>query len=142
MFVPFCVGTMQRLKWCWRTTKIIWPMRSTKSKTGWKRFLVRWKTNRLFSAWSYTCETLFFSPLRREFFFSFRYLTTSRNFFSFLQKMEIKTEEDEVDEGVSPKEIAFATNPSAKWSSPRVRSKLKSSYSFSKCYTKWTGEFC
>lgn len=50
--------------------------------------------------------------------------------------MEIKTEEDEVDEGVSPKEIAFTTNLNTRWSSPRIRSKLKSSYSFSKCYTK------
>ncbi|VVC25448.1 Ion transport domain,Ankyrin repeat-containing domain,Ankyrin repeat [Cinara cedri] len=53
-----------------------------------------------------------------------------------IQKMEIKTEEDEVDEGVSSKEIAFSTNLNAKWSSPRVRTKLKSSFSFSKCYTK------
>lgn len=50
--------------------------------------------------------------------------------------MEIKTEEDEVDEGVSPKEIAFTTNLNTKWSSPRVRTKLKSAFSFSKCYTK------
>lgn len=56
--------------------------------------------------------------------------------FFFFKKMEIKTEEDEVDEGVSPKEIAFTTNQNAKWSSPRVRTKLKSSFSFSKCYTK------
>lgn len=52
------------------------------------------------------------------------------------QKMEIKTEEDEVDEGVSPKELALTTGLNAKWSSPRVRTKLKSSFSFSKCYTK------
>lgn len=50
--------------------------------------------------------------------------------------MEIKTEEDEVDEGVSSKEIAFSTNLNAKWSSPRVRTKLKSSLSFSKYYNK------
>lgn len=50
--------------------------------------------------------------------------------------MEIKTEEDEVDEGVSPKEIEFTTNLNTKWSSPRVRTKLKSAFSFSKCYTK------
>lgn len=54
----------------------------------------------------------------------------------FFQKMEIKTEEDEVDEGVSPKEIAFTHSLNAKWSSPRVKTKLKSSYSFSKCYAK------
>jgi len=52
------------------------------------------------------------------------------------QKMEIKTEEDEVDEGVSSKEMAFTNNLNGKWSSPRVRTKLKSSFSFSKCYTK------
>jgi len=52
------------------------------------------------------------------------------------QKMEIKTEEDEVDEGVSAKEMAFTNNLNGKWSSPRVRTKLKSSFSFSKCYTK------
>lgn len=50
--------------------------------------------------------------------------------------MEIKTEEDEVDEGVSQKEIAFTTNTNSKWSSPRIRTKLKSSFSFSKGYTK------
>jgi len=50
--------------------------------------------------------------------------------------MEIKTEEDEVDEGVSAKEMAFTNNQNGKWSSPRVRTKLKSSFSFSKCYTK------
>ncbi|XP_022167299.1 transient receptor potential cation channel subfamily A member 1 isoform X4 [Myzus persicae] len=53
-----------------------------------------------------------------------------------IQKMEIKTEEDEVDEGVSAKEMAFTNNLNGKWSSPRVRTKLKSSFSFSKCYTK------
>ncbi|XP_050054604.1 transient receptor potential cation channel subfamily A member 1 isoform X5 [Aphis gossypii] len=53
-----------------------------------------------------------------------------------IQKMEIKTEEDEVDEGVSAKEMAFTNNINGKWSSPRVRSKLKASFSFSKCHTK------
>ncbi|XP_025420508.1 transient receptor potential cation channel subfamily A member 1 isoform X3 [Sipha flava] len=53
-----------------------------------------------------------------------------------IQKMEIKTEEDEVDEGVSQKEIAFTTNTNSKWSSPRIRTKLKSSFSFSKSYSK------
>ncbi|XP_026809342.1 transient receptor potential cation channel subfamily A member 1 isoform X1 [Rhopalosiphum maidis] len=53
-----------------------------------------------------------------------------------IQKMEIKTEEDEVDEGVSAKEMAFTNNINGKWSSPRVRTKLKTSFSFSKCHTK------
>lgn len=50
--------------------------------------------------------------------------------------MEIKTEEDEVDEGVSAKELAFTNNLNGKRSLPRVRTKLKSSLSFSKCYNK------
>lgn len=50
--------------------------------------------------------------------------------------MEIKTEEDEVDEGVSPKDFTLTNSLNTKWSSPRVRTKLKSSFSFSKCYTK------
>ncbi|XP_050421668.1 transient receptor potential cation channel subfamily A member 1 isoform X3 [Adelges cooleyi] len=51
-----------------------------------------------------------------------------------IQKMEIKTEEDEVDEGVFPNEMT--NNLNGKWSTPRVRTKLKQSFSFSKCYTK------
>lgn len=50
--------------------------------------------------------------------------------------MEIKTEEDEIDEGVSPKDMVFSNSLNAKWSSPRIRTKLKPSFSFSKCYTK------
>jgi len=50
--------------------------------------------------------------------------------------MEIKTEEDEVDEGVSSKEMSFTNNINGKWSSPRIRTKLKSSFSFTKGYTK------
>lgn len=46
--------------------------------------------------------------------------------------MEIKTEADEVDEGVSPKELLAAPGMGAKWTSPRVRSKLRTALSFSK----------
>lgn len=53
-----------------------------------------------------------------------------------LQKMEIKTEADDVDEGVSVKEIRplsalLSDNPS-RWSSPRIRKKLRSALSFNK----------
>ncbi|XP_050537848.1 transient receptor potential cation channel subfamily A member 1 isoform X2 [Daktulosphaira vitifoliae] len=53
-----------------------------------------------------------------------------------IQKMEIKTEEDEIDEGVFPKDMVFTNSLNARWSSPRIRTKLKPSFSFSKCYTK------
>jgi transient receptor potential cation channel subfamily A member 1 len=51
-----------------------------------------------------------------------------------LQKMEIKTEADDVDEGVSIKELRplsalLSENPS-RWNSPRIRKKLKSAMSF------------
>lgn len=54
--------------------------------------------------------------------------------------MEIKTEADDVDEGVSPNEIQRAvsagTNTSAsnasRWTSPRIRKKLKHARSFNK----------
>lgn len=45
--------------------------------------------------------------------------------------MEIKTEADEVDEGVSPKEIEIP-GVNSKWMSPRVRNKLRTALSFSK----------
>lgn len=38
--------------------------------------------------------------------------------------MEIKTEADDVDEGVSSKELKPASG-SSKWTSPRVRKKLR-----------------
>ncbi|XP_034255303.1 transient receptor potential cation channel subfamily A member 1 [Thrips palmi] len=41
-----------------------------------------------------------------------------------VQKMEIKTEADDVDEGVSSKELKPASG-SSKWTSPRVRKKLR-----------------
>jgi transient receptor potential cation channel subfamily A member 1 len=54
----------------------------------------------------------------------------------FLQKMEIKTEADDVDEGVSVKELRplsamLSENPS-RWNSPRIRKKLRSAMSFNK----------
>nr|QDR50963.1 Transient receptor potential cation channel A1 [Heliconius melpomene] len=45
-----------------------------------------------------------------------------------VQKMEIKTEADDVDEGVSP----YETRVVPRWSSPRIRNKLRSAYSFNK----------
>ncbi|CAA9998410.1 unnamed protein product [Nesidiocoris tenuis] len=52
-----------------------------------------------------------------------------------VQKMEIKTEADEVDEGVSPKELKGTSNPGTKWTSPRVRNKLRSVGSVHRFYT-------
>lgn len=53
------------------------------------------------------------------------------------QKMEIKSEADDVDEGVSPSELrpisANAVNISTmRWTSPRIRKKLKHLKSFTK----------
>lgn len=53
--------------------------------------------------------------------------------------MEIKTEADDVDEGVSPNDFR-ATSPSSgtasaaiqRWTSPRIRKKLKHAKSFTK----------
>lgn len=49
--------------------------------------------------------------------------------------MEIKTEADDVDEGVSVKELrplsALLENQT-KWNSPRIRKKLRASMSFNK----------
>lgn len=45
-----------------------------------------------------------------------------------LQKMEIKTEADDVDEGVSPGD----TRVVPRWSSPRIRKKLRKGSSFNK----------
>lgn len=54
-----------------------------------------------------------------------------------LQKMEIKTEADDVDEGVSPNDLRAPTGVSAtgaatRWMSPRIRKKLKHAKSFNK----------
>jgi transient receptor potential cation channel subfamily A protein 1 len=50
--------------------------------------------------------------------------------------MEIKSEEDDVDEGVSVKEMRplsalLSENPS-RWNSPRIRKKLRAATSFNK----------
>ncbi|KAJ8954915.1 hypothetical protein NQ318_016855 [Aromia moschata] len=47
-----------------------------------------------------------------------------------VQKMEIKTEADDVDEGVSPN-ISSINTHSNKWTSPKIRKKLRSVLSFS-----------
>ncbi|XP_068082099.1 transient receptor potential cation channel subfamily A member 1 [Anabrus simplex] len=49
-----------------------------------------------------------------------------------VQKMEIKTEADDVDEGVSPNELRPLLGIANKWTSPRVRKKLRTALSFSK----------
>lgn len=54
--------------------------------------------------------------------------------------MEIKTEADDVDEGVSPNELRAPTGVSAtgaatRWMSPRIRKKLKHAKSFNKTWT-------
>ena len=41
------------------------------------------------------------------------------------QKMEIKTEADDVDEGVSSKDLKPLIGGNSKWTSPRVRKKLR-----------------
>lgn len=53
--------------------------------------------------------------------------------------MEIKTEADDVDEGVSPNETKIATSNmhllnmvGNRWTSPRIRKKLKHAMSFNK----------
>lgn len=46
--------------------------------------------------------------------------------------MEIKTEADDVDEGVSPRELNTNTGPASKWTSPKIRKKLRSVLSFTK----------
>lgn len=54
-----------------------------------------------------------------------------------VQKMEIKTEADDVDEGVSPNDLrATGSNSgnssSSRWTSPRIRNKLRAALSFNK----------
>lgn len=49
----------------------------------------------------------------------------------FLQKMEIKTEADDVDEGISPNQLkTLMSGTSSKWTSPPMRKKLRSALSF------------
>uniref|UniRef100_A0A1I8PQU6 Transient receptor potential cation channel subfamily A member 1 n=1 Tax=Stomoxys calcitrans TaxID=35570 RepID=A0A1I8PQU6_STOCA len=54
-----------------------------------------------------------------------------------VQKMEIKTEADDVDEGVSPNDLRSTNNHSSsangsRWTSPRIRNKLRAALSFNK----------
>lgn len=55
-----------------------------------------------------------------------------------IQKMEIRTEADDVDEGVSPHELKSPLgqlnigNATGRWSSPKIRKKLKHALSFTK----------
>lgn len=56
----------------------------------------------------------------------------------FHQKMEIKTEADDVDEGVSPNDTKLSTGNmhllslGGRWTSPKIRKKLKHTMSFNK----------
>ncbi|XP_073839943.1 transient receptor potential cation channel A1 isoform X2 [Musca autumnalis] len=54
-----------------------------------------------------------------------------------VQKMEIKTEADDVDEGVSPNDLRdsngrSSNNSGSRWTSPRIRNKLRAALSFNK----------
>ncbi|XP_046808713.1 transient receptor potential cation channel subfamily A member 1 isoform X4 [Lucilia cuprina] len=54
-----------------------------------------------------------------------------------VQKMEIKTEADDVDEGVSPNDLRSTgsgggTTSGSRWTSPRIRNKLRAALSFNK----------
>lgn len=44
--------------------------------------------------------------------------------------MEIKTEADDVDEGVSPNDLKPILGHASKWTSPKIRKKLRSVVSF------------
>lgn len=46
--------------------------------------------------------------------------------------MEIKTEADDVDEGVSPNKPTCNALPAIRWNSPTIRKKLKHARSFNK----------
>lgn len=46
--------------------------------------------------------------------------------------MEIKTEADDVDEGVSPNDLKPVMGAANKWSSPKIRNKLRTAFSFNK----------
>lgn len=46
--------------------------------------------------------------------------------------MEIKTEADDVDQGISPNELQSILGGSNKWTSPYVRKKLRSALSLQK----------
>lgn len=54
-----------------------------------------------------------------------------------VQKMEIKTEADDVDEGVSPSDLrsissGLSSASGSRWTSPRIRNKLRAALSFNK----------
>ncbi|XP_023036985.1 transient receptor potential cation channel subfamily A member 1 isoform X4 [Drosophila willistoni] len=53
-----------------------------------------------------------------------------------VQKMEIKTEADDVDEGISPNELRLVAGLGSaggnRWNSPRIRNKLRAALSFNK----------
>lgn len=54
-----------------------------------------------------------------------------------VQKMEIKTEADDVDEGVSPNDLRSSgsgnsSSNGSRWTSPRIRNKLRAALSFNK----------
>ncbi|XP_071446354.1 transient receptor potential cation channel subfamily A member 1 [Hetaerina americana] len=50
-----------------------------------------------------------------------------------VQKMEIKTEADDIDEGVSPSDLIRSSSSSCtKWTSPKMRKKLRSAITFTK----------
>nr|XP_008191477.1 PREDICTED: transient receptor potential cation channel subfamily A member 1 isoform X2 [Tribolium castaneum] len=58
-------------------------------------------------------------------------LETQQQFLRLIvQKMEIKTEADDVDEGVSPNDLKPITGHASKWTSPKIRKKLRSVVSF------------
>jgi transient receptor potential cation channel subfamily A protein 1 len=58
-------------------------------------------------------------------------LETQQQFLRLIvQKMEIKTEADDVDEGVSPNDLNPMTGHASKWTSPKIRKKLRSVVSF------------
>lgn len=50
--------------------------------------------------------------------------------------MEIKTEADDVDEGVSPNDLKPLLGSANRWTSPRIRKKLRSVISFSRPRTQ------
>lgn len=77
------------------------------------------------------------SVILKLFYFSqLFHLLVSFAYFLLLQKMEIKSEADDVDEGVSVKEArplsAISNENPSKWTSPRIRKKLRTLKSFSK----------
>lgn len=48
--------------------------------------------------------------------------------------MEIKTEADDVDEGVATSDIRPTSGVQSRWTSPHIRKKLKSAVSFNKSF--------